>query len=77
VYKPAVVKRTGLGFECTVCGAKLDCGPDAKPMAIIVQSGGNPTTRQILCNGVEIHRCKGSDLRPQQNGNGAAGPRET
>jgi hypothetical protein len=57
-----MVKRTGLGYECTVCGARLDCGVDAKPQVVIVQSGGKPTIRSVLVDGVEIHRCRTRDL---------------
>jgi hypothetical protein len=57
-----MVKRTGLGYECTVCGARLDCGVDAKPQVVIVQSGGKPTVRSVLVDGVEIHRCRDRDL---------------
>ncbi len=57
-----MVKRTGLGYECTVCGARLDCGVDAKPQVVIVQSGGKPTIRSVLVDGVEIHRCRTRDV---------------
>jgi hypothetical protein len=57
-----MVKRTGLGYECTVCGARLDCGVDAKPQVVIVQSGGKPTIRSVLVDGVEIHRCRTRDI---------------
>jgi hypothetical protein len=56
------VKRTGLGYECTVCGASLNCGADAKPQVVIVQSGGKPTIRSVLVDGVEIHRCRTRDI---------------
>ena len=58
-----MVRRTGTGYECTVCGETLSCGPDATPRVIIVQSGGKPTTRRILCDGEEVHHCKIGDLR--------------
>ena len=63
-----MVKRTGLGYECSVCHQPLDCGPGARLIAIIVQSGGKPTTRRVLCDGVEIHRCRAGDVLAAQNG---------
>jgi hypothetical protein len=57
-----MVRRTGNGFECTVCGATLECGPDANPQTVIVQSGGQPAVRAILVAGAEIHRCAIADL---------------
>jgi len=57
-----MVKRTGEGFECTLCGEKLPCGPDERPVAVIVQSSGRPTVRSILVRGEEIHRCRVGNL---------------
>jgi len=51
--------------HCTAShGARLllDCGVDAKPQVVIVQSGGKPTIRSVLVDGVEIHRCRTRDL---------------
>jgi hypothetical protein len=62
-----MVKRTGLGYECTVCHQRIACGPDKKPIAIIVQSSSKPTTHRVLVDGVEVHRCWVTDVLAQQN----------
>jgi hypothetical protein len=58
-----MVRRTGNGYECTVCGQKIECPISSKPQAIIVQSSNHPTIRSVLVNGVEVHRCKIGDLK--------------
>jgi hypothetical protein len=43
-------------YQCVLCGAVLDIGPD-DPREVIVASSGKPNMRALVLGGKELHRC--------------------